>query len=324
MPADFIQLGMYGNADRVFDKFDLSYLAAKTSLIQTMYFGVNKKANNQLNVGYRIKLYSGIANAESVGNSGTYYATEGQNNYYLHHFNAIDISGHSSGFNKAATSNYYLKKFLFSGNYGPGIDLGFTYKYSDNLTFSGSLLDLGFIYYTTDINGYKIKGSYNYEGATLVFPETGFIDYWKAIKKEFKDKLKSEKDNHDYLSVRPVTLYASMKYGLGNLSKQSCENFLNLKQAHTSFLGLTGFAQYQPVKIHVGISAFFEKKWSKSFYTKLNYTVDNFSYSSIGAGLALNLGRLQLYVSGDNLLGLSDLSKSNKQQIQVGLNIIGY
>ncbi len=324
IPADLIRLGFEGNASHLFEKYDAKYLASKTELIQTIYYGVNKKASRDLSVGYRFKLYSGIINAQSTGNKGTFYTSEGQHNYYVHHLENIDISAESSGFNEQSTTQDYLNKFLFSGNYGAGIDLGINYRLSDKVHLSASLLDLGFIYYTSDINAYQIKGSYDFEGVAMQFPEDGFIDYWKQVKANFKKEIQRGENKKNYISYRPTSLYTSLKYSLGDLRHQSCENFMNLKSEYNSFVGLTGFAQYRPVKIHLGISAFYEKKWSKYFYSKLNYTIDNYSYSSIGLGLVANLGRLQLYVSADNLIGLSDVSKSRKQAVQMGINIVKF
>jgi len=184
------------------------------------------------------------------------------------------------------------------------------------------LLDLGFIYYTTDINSRYIKGSYRYEGVNLQFPEQSFIDYWQSIKDEFNEKIKNEESRKNYISWRPAQVYTSVKYGLGDISHQKCEDFLHPKTVYTNFVGLTGFAQYQPVKIHWGISGFYERKWSKHLYTKFNMTADNFSYYALGGGLVLNLGHLQFSLIADNLLGFSDLAQSRKQAVQFGLNFV--
>jgi len=72
------------------------------------------------------------------------------------------------------------------------------------------------------------------------------------------------------------------------------------------------------------VSAFFEKKWSKYFFTKLNLTADNYSYFSVDGGFVINMGRLQLSLLVDNLVGLSDLAKSRKQAVHFGLNIIKF
>jgi hypothetical protein len=324
IPAQFLKLGTYGNAPYLDQTFDAKFLATKTELVQTIYYGVHKNPNPKLNIGWRFKLYSGLANAQSVHNSGKFYTTEGQNNFYTHHLEDVNLSFQSSGYNENADMNHYLGKLLFSGNYGPGVDFGLSYKLTDKTTITASLLDLGFIYYTTDLNNYNIKGSYEYEGVQLQFPENSYIDYWKDVKDTFKNEIKNTKNKGKYISWRPTTLYTSLKYGLGDHHHQKCENFLHPVTQYTSFIGLTGYAQYRPVKPHLGISGFFEKKWSKHFYTKLNLTADNYSYFAVDGGFVFNIGHLQLSLLVDNLVGLSDLAKSRKQAVHFGLNIMKF
>jgi len=319
MPVQLLKLGLNGNAPYINNTFDVKYLATQSELIQTIYYGVNKHPNPDLFFGYRFKLYSGLVQAQTVHNSGRFYTTDGQNNFYAHHLDQIDIKLQSSGYKEGADWQHDFNKLFFSGNYGPGIDLGVNYQPNSRMTVSASLLDLGFIYYTTDIHNYYIKGSYQFEGIALEFPNS-YVDYWDNIKKTFKEKIKTAENKKAYLAWRPTTVYTGFKYGIGDLDHQKCENFLHPKTNYTGFIGLTGFAQYRPVKIHLGLSAFYEKKWSDHFYTKVNLTADNFSYDALGFGLLYQIGSLQLSLMADNLWGLSDLAKSHKQGLQFGLN----
>ncbi len=321
-PADLLNLGLYGNAPYMDQTFEAKYLAGKAELVQTIYYGVHKNPNPSLNIGYRFKLYSGLANVQSMHNSGRFYTNEGQNNFYIHHLEDIDLKVQSSGYQEDAGLGHYLGKLLFSGNYGPGFDLGVTYDMNHRTAISAAILDLGFIYYTTDINNTYVKGSFQFEGAQLQFPESSYIDYWKDVKDSFNKNIRKTDNNDAYISWRPTTVYAGVKTGLGNIEKQDCKNFLNPITQYSDFIGFTGFAQYRPVKIHLGASAYYEKKWSKYFYTKINITADNFSYSAVGAGLVLNMGALQMSVMADNLIGLSDVAQSRKQAIQFGLNFV--
>jgi len=321
-PASLLKLGLYGNANYMNKTFDISNFASKTELIQALYFGLNTNLNPKISIGGRIKLYFGVANAQSVGNTGKLYTTKGQNNFYLHHLDNVNIQMQTSGYHDNADTGYYINKLFFNGNFGPGIDLGLTYKLNNKTTWSAALLDLGFIYYNKDINNYYASGNYQYEGVDLQFSNQSFIDYWKNLKNEFQEKIKNEENHTGYISWRPTQFYTSIKYGIGNLSHQKCENFLNPILNYTDFIGLTGFLQFQPVKPHLGISGFYEKRWSKHLYTKFNITADNFSYYALGGGLVLNLGHLQMSLIADNLLGLSDIAKSHKQTLQFGLNFI--
>ena len=321
-PADFIRLGVYGNAADIYHVYDAKYLASKTDLIETFYFGINKTTSFDLSIGYRFKLYSGIANAQTVGNSGQFYTVDGQRNFYIHHLDNIDIEAQSSGYNENEdTASYYLSKFLFSGNYGLGFDFGLSYRYSDKISLSFSVLDLGFIYYRKDINNYKISGDYQFEGIEIQFSDN-YEDYWADITDEFNEKVIAEDNTDPYFSIRPASFYFSLKYGMGDLKNQSCKDFMNPRNEYNNYIGITAYSQLRPVKAHVGISGFYEKKWSSRLSTKINLSMDNYSYSSIGAGLLWTTGKLQWTVTMDNLYGLTDLAKSRKQSLQIGLNLL--
>ncbi len=49
--------------------------------------------------------------------------------------------------------------YIFNrSNPGIALDVGFIYKYADQITFSGSLLDLGFIHYASNLTNYGLAG----------------------------------------------------------------------------------------------------------------------------------------------------------------------
>ena len=324
LPADLLRLAKDGNALHLYEVYDAKYLASNTELIQTLYFGRNIKKTSQFTYGYRFNLYFGAANAKSTGNSGKFYTTTGENNYYTHHLENINISARTAGYNENGDTGYYLSKLFLSGNMGLGTDWGLTFQSSKRFSLSAALLNIGFIYYNKDIHNYNYSGSYNYEGAQIEFPENSYIDYWKEIKDGFNNKIPKTENSDAYIVWRPLTFYTGLKYGLGNLNKQDCEHFVNPVDEYKSFIGLSGFAQVRPVKLHLGGTVFYEQKWSKYLYTKLNLTADNFSYYALGGGMVINLGRLQFSLTADNLLGLSDLSKSRKQSFHFGLNWIKF
>jgi len=237
----------------------------------------------------------------------------------------IDLSFNSSSFDENFTAQDIIKKFFFSKNFGPGLDLGLTYKYTDRLQLSAAVLDLGFIYYTSNIRNYTAKGSYVFEGANIQFPENSYIDYWKDIKDSFNEQIQAGENKKNYISWRPTSVYVGLKYGLEDLKHPECKDFLNIKDEYTSFLGFTGFYQYRPFQgVYWGTSLYYQKKWSKFFHSKINFTADNFGYTSIGAAMVLNIKRFQFYIAADNLIGLSDLSASKKQSVSLGLNVVKF
>jgi len=319
-PADLLRLANEGNAPHIYKVYDLKYIASKTNFFQTIYFGTQSKINRNFTIGYRIKLYNGIANIQSIKNTGEFYTTDGNNNYYIHHLKNIKLQLQTSGYNENADFNYYLSKTFLGGNMGLGTDIGLTYQYNKRTQITASLLDIGFIFYSKNINNFSVTGNFQYEGVALQYSENGNIDYWKDIKDEFDKNISQKTNNNPYVSWQPTRFYTSIKYGFNNNRKKSCENFLNPNEDFNAFVGITGFAQWRPLKIHSGISAFYEQKWSPSFYTKINLTADSFSNYSIGSGVLINIRSIQLYLMAENIFSFSDLAKSSKNAIQFGIN----
>ncbi len=51
----------------------------------------------------------------------------------------------------------FVKRGLFGGNLGLGVDLGFTYHLNEHTAVTGSVLDLGFIYHRWQCDKYAFK-----------------------------------------------------------------------------------------------------------------------------------------------------------------------
>ena len=88
-----------------------------------------------------------------------------------------------------------------------GFDVGFTYQLTKQWSLDASLLDVGFIQQSKDVENYKLKGNYVFEGVNPLFPETGTgqtaEDYWNNIKGEFKDLFQVDTTNTKYISSMP-------------------------------------------------------------------------------------------------------------------------
>ena len=57
---------------------------------------------------------------------------------------------------------------------------------------------------------------------------------------------------------------------------------------------------------------------------KATYTVDSYSYSNVGLGLATDIGKFNFYIAADNLLRYGNLAKAKSVSLQLGFNIKFY
>jgi hypothetical protein len=152
-PKDPAILVNEGNNNYINVPFDFSHISFTGDALLVYHLGLNKVIDRQLTVGARLKLYSGIFNAQSVNNTGMFITrdTPGGPNYYRHYAENVNIRVNTSGYTTAIDNNStveeatadILSRSFFGGNVGAGIDLGATYIINENLIATGSVQDIG-------------------------------------------------------------------------------------------------------------------------------------------------------------------------------------
>ena len=93
-------------------------------------------------------------------------------------------------------------------NKGLAFDAGFIQRYSEDLTFSGSVVDLGFIRWKSDLNNLKLANDVTYES---LLPNTGnLLDV-------LRDSLRIEHTKDSYVTMLPLKLYLGADYQLNKV-----------------------------------------------------------------------------------------------------------
>lgn len=333
-PKDYIDLLYEGNGNNINRVFDASNLNLSSELISVWHVGYNKKVNDKFTYGIRAKVYSSIANVNSTKNQGSFVTRTGQNNFLNHIFN-LDLELNTSGIAATASKDSvavssvvkdYKKRVLLGGNLGLGFDIGFTKQINSQWSIDASLLDIGFISHKKDVESYRVKGIFQYEG----IPEsviTGFGQGTPAdtvlssIEQDFEDAFKVDTITTGYTTFRPVKLNASINYAFGEKYQSTC----NCTSNNTNYLNAAGLQLYaisrsrQP---QLALTAYYYKTIFKGLKAKASYTIDSFSSRNIGLGISANIGALNLYVLTDNLLEYQNVYNAQSASIQLGFNYI--
>ncbi|MFD1293545.1 DUF5723 family protein [Lutibacter holmesii] len=325
VPRDLIDLVYEGNQD-INRHYEVNKLSARAELLGVYHIGASKRINNKLQIGGRFKLYTGVLNAKSTSNNGSLVSIEGQNNIYTQRLENVDMSVQTSGIilddYDAIEPSDYIKKMFFSGNYGIGVDVGFTYHFKKQWTVTGSAQDLGFIYYTKDVESYSAKGSFELEGFDLGFDLENPEDYWNDLKDRFEEEVQIDTLYSNYIATRPLKLNGSLYYSFGR-EFDDCRFELR-PDKYVNKVGLQLFSRLGSVHSYVAATLFYERRFSKLLQAKISYTADPFSFSNLGVGVSTQLGPLNLYVVADNLLYLNNLYSAKSISMQAGLNFIFY
>ena len=314
-------------------------LLEEGSLMNVLHFGINKKIDRNLILGGRAKIYSSVFDFNSTKNRGYFVTTEGERNIFATTLNAdaeLRTSGLKSLYDANEDGNIAstaIKRALFGGNLGVGIDLGFTYYLNEQTVLTGSLLDLGLIYHTNDVNNYTLKGAATVEGVVItpegtINPDT---DFWEDLINDVESLVPYEENSQSYVAFRPTKLHASLRYNFGEpvARRGNCKcgtepRGVRLPPKYANSAGGQLYMITRPRGPQAALTAFYLRRIGNILAVKGTYTVDKFSYSNLGLGFNLQLGPANLYAMADNLLSYGNLADSRYASFQLGLNIIAW
>ncbi|MGB6153073.1 MAG: DUF5723 family protein [Pricia sp.] len=336
---DLAILAYEGNADRLNQRFNLGHFKTRGEMVNVFHVGWNKRMDRDLTIGGRAKIYSSIFDFNSTRNTGYFVTTEGQDNIFASTLVAdmeLRTSGARALYNARDDDNIAgtaIKRALFGGNLGVGIDLGFTYHLNEQTVVTGSLLDLGFISHSNATKNYTLQGNATVEGVVItpegtINPDT---DFWEELVDDVEEFVPYEENNDSYVTFRPTKLYASVRYNFGEqvARRGNCECGINatsntLRSKYANSVGGQLYMINRPRGPQAALTGFYQRRLGNIMAVKGTYTVDKFSYTNLGLGLNLQLGPVNLYAMADNLLAYRNLADSRYQSFQLGLNIISW
>ena len=343
-PQDLAYLAFDGNADQLGRRFDLSHLKTRGEGLTVFHFGINKEIDRNWTVGARAKLYSGIYDFHSSGNSGYFVTNVGQDNL-LSNTMVADMQLRTSGLEEirrilndetdGTVANVLSKRALLGGDLGLGVDLGFTYYLNERTVLTGSLLDLGLVYHAGDVKGYSLQGSATTEGVGVILPDAFAdpdADLWQELVDEIEALLPFEENTNSYLSFRPTQLYGSIRYNFGEPvdgGTLDCDCTSGASGAANRFQYRNGVGAQlhminRPRGPQAALTAFYLRRVGNFLSLKTTYTADKFSMSNLGIGISIQAGPVNFYALANNLLQYRNLADSNYASFQFGFNILSW
>jgi len=254
---------------------------------------------NRLSLGLRAKIYfgkssffSGISGSIRKEQTEYFLTTSGKVDISIPEVNVVSKDGtiNSVSIFKGSKTTRYLMNM---GNPGIGLDLGLKYRITPNLTFLLSFLDLGKIFWNTNLNSKYFNSDYAIDNSTI---ETGINQEGvEFIKKKFSGGSFSDSisnifdltyDKSSFSKIMPVTIYSGLNYRVNpSLKIIFAHRYILVNEmSHRSF---TLAAKYE-VNKHLSISTGYSIVGNSKF---------NIPYAVL---LKRNFG--QVYFGTDNLL----------------------
>lgn len=332
-PKDYAILALEGNYNNLNKVFDVGDFNGRAELISVLHVGYNKKVNDNFSFGVRGKIYSSVMNITSTRNKGSFYTRLGTDNYFDHIFN-LDMQVQTSGLTSLIEDNNsdfnddiktLRKRLLFGGNLGLGFDIGFSKQINKQVSMDASLLDIGFITHTKDVENYQIKGNMVFEGINPIFPETQSNqtadEYWSEIEEDFEDLFEVDTLTNNYTTWRPVKLNASINYAFGEKREKDC-NCIKEEQGYLNAVGAQLYAIKRPKGPQLALTAYYYRRIFKGLQAKMTYTLDSYSFNNIGVGMSAHIRGFNLYLMVDNLWEYQNIYDAQSISVQLGFNYI--
>ncbi len=298
-PKDFFLLMLEGNGGSFLgQRVDMDGLGVNFNSYAEVAIGANREFGERLKVGTRIKLLSGIANVTTE--KSVLGITTDETTFDLTLDGELDLRTSGLPFNGV---EYDPLAALKARNKGMAIDLGATFKLNDKLLLSGSLLDVGYINWTQNIQNYQRSAfSYTFEGVDLN-QAANDTAYFETLIDTLEQIFQAEGNNNSYRSVLPARFIIGANYNITNMFGAGAILFSDFSNG-----------KYRPTLLLQG--SFNLKDW---LMVNLNYSVRARSATNLGLGLGLKGAGMAYFISTDNLFGFISPANAKNFHISTGL-----
>jgi hypothetical protein len=298
-PKDLGKLLIYG-LDTA-EQFNFTNLGINSMNYAEMAFGASKKINDDLAIGGKIKIISGLADINTSNQSLQLNSSVvgPQRMFQLDLISNTKINASlplsempkngtfsmdsikNSKFNNDVALDYLKHPF---SNRGIGIDLGLSYSGIDKLVLSASMVDLGFINWKKNAFSLTANGTFSYTGTTFDFFNDS-LNIMKKMTDSLKNQYKFNKSSSSYYTSLPTKIYVGAEYyPVSFLSF----GVLSLTELYNSQI-------YQQVMFSANLKPMQMLEFSMS------YSIFNNGFANLGFGMNHRVGPLDFYFVADNI-----------------------
>jgi len=316
---DMLRLGIEGNTPFEGEWASLTGSGLSATYFRQYTFGVAYPLQDYLTVGLHLNLLFGKAGVYGNPASTGLFTDEETFALTLN----TDVTGKASlpvvlNFNNSGELVYQevdqsIPEFILNRkNKGLSIDAGFVYETEKDLTLYGSILDLGFIRYTSNTTIYTAEGEFNYNGPS----ENEYLNsnYLYELVNALDDSIDVSLNHEKYAQFLPMKIYFGGQRDLTDNLKAGMLINANIFR--------------QKAKTYVGIHAGYQL--GKHINTMMNWSFSSRSIKNIGLGFSFDFHPVHFYIAGDNAIGyfLGDkilgnfwLRNTKNVNLQFGFNL---
>ena len=303
---DFVGLFVFGNGHYMGADNPCNFnVGLDMSVYHELGISAQYSLNDKLTFGIRPKLLSGIANA-TFDNENTKIFTD-PNTYAISA--DVDLNVHMASLIEGDINEFSdVEKMIdsitpqdmldFGENLGFGVDFGASYRFNDHFGVAAGVYDLGYIKWTDA----KVKKVHKTD---VSINDALFDDYHDLSNMEIDYEAMLEDIIDDVWGDEMLENGAEYKTYLR--TRLMVQGYYELDP----MLRVTALGQMYFVKgkVYPAMTLAYSGYFLKCINLTVNYTMSNYTGSSLGAGLGFHFGPVHLYAVTDNILTVTKIGK---------------
>lgn len=311
IPKKFLSLFVDGNTQYLGNGMNTRNPGVNAMYYREFSFGYSKLIKSNLTVGIHAKVLFGLGGMFTRRKPINIEVDALTHNLYGSWNPKVDIAypvtvstdaaGNVTGISPEGFSP--MSFFLNFGNQGLAADLGFIWK-KDNITWSGSILDLGLIWWHKQTNRLENEGEFAYRGATTadLADPTAYIN---ELNDSINNQIQFKNRAKGFVTLLNPKIYFGGSFPVHERIKVG---------GHLR----TEWYPGRPVLSATLSGTAYGKKGSS---VSMTYTAMNGSFMNIGLGFGWGGEKFQYYMMSDNLMAAFYPEKTRNVNLRFGFNL---
>ena len=308
---DLMTLLIDGNAPFIGKTVDISGAKIYGMAYGEAALGFSREITSKLKVGVRLKYLYGAAAINSQDSKVT--LSTDPVTYALTAVSDIHVDyAYASNDNNSINNKDGFSINGITKNPGFAFDLGAEYKVNDKLTINASILDVGSITWNDKVSNFVSSipnNSFTFNGIAVnnLFNKTGGNDStFTHLLDTLKNKFNVDETHKSFKTslVKRVNIGATWHLDSKNLAGINIRNEF--------FAG-----SYNP-----SVTLSLNHQFGRILSGTISYSYIDRTFTNVGAGVAVNLGPIQLYAVVDNAFATMQLKTTQTVNAQFGLNFV--
>ena len=329
IPGDLIALkdGNWDSSEKVPRDIDLGGLGVNAVDYFQIAAGVSKKIDEGFSIGLTAKYLMGAASLNTrrseldIITEADPIVLDVSSRYRIYSSFPVNITYSALGIVETVDFDNSLNNpvgdFIFNKNRGFALDAGILYDYSEEITLSASIIDLGFIRWKSNINRFESEGSFTFRGFDLLQYTTGTdeTELFQALLDSIQDSWEFTNSNDPFFSFLTTKIYLGGRYKLNEKFAFSALLRTEIFDRRPHF-ALTLSANFSPLKFFSGT---------------VSYSIMNNKLYQLGLGFSLGGPGAQLFFVSDHIpvrfvrevnTGLIFPYNARTVNFRIGINLI--